>query len=45
MDSSVFSRELMTVDLEIRQDQLNSLDRFSVEARGVPQGLIPYYME
>jgi hypothetical protein len=40
MDSSVFSRELMTVDLQIRQDQLNSLDQFSGEALGMPQGLI-----
>jgi|GEM_PF-3825615 len=40
MDSLVFSRELMTVDLQMRQDQLNSLDQFFGAALGMPQGLI-----
>ena len=30
----------MTVDLQIRQDQLNSLDQFFVAALGMPQRLI-----
>jgi hypothetical protein len=29
----------MTVDLQMRQDQLNSLDQFFVAALGMPQGL------
>jgi len=40
MGSSIFSRELMTVDLQMRQDQINSLDQFIDAALGMPEGLV-----
>jgi hypothetical protein len=40
MNSSFFSGELMTVDLQIRAVQLASDDQGLVEALGMPQALL-----